>query len=156
VKVKVLPKDHRRLKLVSDAFHELTKLKLEYKGEGTAGLTHKMLQQLLVTKRKEASPADKKLIWQRQEDRCAACSTKLDKRAQLDHKKPLHEGGGNELDNLQYLCLECHESKTQFEEMARGSRYHPLISCMSPKMYETFCKMPKPMELSGRWANPMG
>jgi hypothetical protein len=38
--------------------------------------------------------------------------------------------------------------------MARGSRYHPLISCMSPKMYETFCKMPKPMELSGRWANP--
>jgi hypothetical protein len=154
VKVKVLPKDHKKLKLLSDAFHELTGYKLEYKGEGMASLMDRMIQQLLVTKRKEASQADKKVVCERQGDRCAACSVKLDNRAHLDHKKPLHEGGSNELDNLQYLCRECHESKTQMEELARGSRYHPLLSFMSPKMYETYCKMPKPMELSGRWADP--
>jgi hypothetical protein len=40
------------------------------------------------------------------------------------------------------------------EELTRGSKYHPLLSFMSPKMYETYCQMPKPMELSGRWASP--
>jgi hypothetical protein len=79
---------------------------------------------------------------------------RLDKRSHLDHKKPWHEGGSNEVVNLQYLCRECHETKTQMEELARGSKYHPLVSFMSPKMYETYCQRPKPMELSGRWANP--
>jgi hypothetical protein len=52
LKVKVLPKEHKRLKLVADAFFELTGLKLQYKGEPHASLMDKMLQQLLVTKRK--------------------------------------------------------------------------------------------------------
>jgi hypothetical protein len=139
VKVKILPKEHKRLHLVSSAFEDLTGLKMEYKGEPPASLMDRMIQQILVTKRKEASQADKAAILTRQGDRCAACNVKLDKRAHLDHKKPLHEGGTNDLENLQYLCRECHESKTQMEELACGSKYHPLLSFMSPKMYETYC-----------------
>jgi hypothetical protein len=125
---------------------------MEYKGEGVASLADKMIQQLLVTRRKEARVEVKKAIWEKQANACAACGTSLDKRSQLDHRKPLHEGGSNEPENLQYLCRERHESKTQLEELARGSNFHPLMSSMSPRMYETFCQMPKPMVLSGRWA----
>ena len=151
IKIRVLPEQHRQLNALCEEFHKLTGLKMEYKGEPMASLADRMLQQLLVTKRKEASSDVKKAIWERQGHACAACGTKLDKRSHLDHKQPLHEGGSNEPENLQYLCRECHETKTQQEEMARGASYHPLQSSMSPHMYETFCKMPKPLALSGRW-----
>ena len=32
---------------------------------------------------------------------------------EVDHVKPLHKGGENVVDNLQYLCLDCHEKKTK-------------------------------------------
>lgn len=31
---------------------------------------------------------------------------------EVDHIKPLHKGGGNELDNLQAICVSCHIDKT--------------------------------------------
>lgn len=48
---------------------------------------------------------------------CAHCETRLcDVR---DHIKPLHEGGTEALDNVQGLCHECHDIKSQ-AEAARG------------------------------------
>jgi 5-methylcytosine-specific restriction enzyme A len=31
---------------------------------------------------------------------------------QVDHIKPLHKGGTDDMDNLQPLCVECHKVKT--------------------------------------------
>lgn len=31
---------------------------------------------------------------------------------QVDHIKPLHKGGTDDMDNLQPLCAECHKTKT--------------------------------------------
>ena len=31
---------------------------------------------------------------------------------ELDHKRPIHKGGGDEDENLQVLCPECHNRKT--------------------------------------------
>lgn len=43
---------------------------------------------------------------------CNICSTKLNKRYHVDHIRPLHLGGTNDLNNLQVLCLNCHDAKT--------------------------------------------
>lgn len=41
---------------------------------------------------------------------------------EVDHKVPLSEGGGNDLDNLWLLCRECHKRKTSGERSARLKR----------------------------------
>ena len=33
---------------------------------------------------------------------------------ELDHKTPLERGGTNDLQNLQVLCLPCHDGKTNY------------------------------------------
>jgi 5-methylcytosine-specific restriction protein A len=32
--------------------------------------------------------------------------------AEVDHIRPLHKGGTDDMDNLQALCVECHKLKT--------------------------------------------
>lgn len=39
----------------------------------------------------------------------------------VDHIKPIHEGGGHGLDNLQPLCATCHYHKSRLEWM-KGKR----------------------------------
>jgi 5-methylcytosine-specific restriction protein A len=41
---------------------------------------------------------------------------------ELDHIVPLIDGGGHELENLQTLCVPCHERKTAAEARARAKR----------------------------------
>jgi 5-methylcytosine-specific restriction enzyme A len=52
---------------------------------------------------------------------CAEC--KRQKRVsygmELDHIKPLHLGGSNAPENLQWLCVEHHREKSQREEQSR-------------------------------------
>lgn len=46
---------------------------------------------------------------------CPYCRTPIDILSmQLDHKTPLHRGGGPELDNLQAICKGCNGSKGEF------------------------------------------
>jgi 5-methylcytosine-specific restriction endonuclease McrA len=40
---------------------------------------------------------------------------------EVDHKIPLHMGGTESDDNRQYLCVGCHEKKSEQEEKERGS-----------------------------------
>lgn len=43
---------------------------------------------------------------------------------EVDHIKPVAQGGTDDDDNLQYLCIECHERKTCAD---MGYTYRPTI-----------------------------
>jgi 5-methylcytosine-specific restriction enzyme A len=51
---------------------------------------------------------------QRTQYRCAEClrNDRLTPARQVDHIIPLHKGGTDHPDNLEALCLSCHERKT--------------------------------------------
>jgi len=60
------------------------------------------------------------------EPRCSIClqQGRLKAGTEVDHILPLHQGGGDELSNLQPLCHDCHADKSAAE---RGARRKPLI-----------------------------
>lgn len=45
-------------------------------------------------------------------EKCAQCGEDFVPRLQVDHIKPVAEGGTDSLDNLQVLCHNCHKKKT--------------------------------------------
>lgn len=53
----------------------------------------------------------KKLI---PKDKCAICGST--KGLELDHIVPYYEGGRSDIDNLQWLCHDCHKKKTEIEQ----------------------------------------
>jgi len=55
--------------------------------------------------------------------RCAEClrNGRLALAKQVDHIIPLHQGGTDDLDNLEGLCLPCHEAKTA-RDMGRRAK----------------------------------
>ena len=58
----------------------------------------------------------------RREPRCAEClkAGRLRLAAQVDHIVALEDGGTDDEDNLQGLCLACHVEKTRRERLARA------------------------------------
>lgn len=62
-------------------------------------------------KRNVSAPLKKKIA-ANQKWKCKKCSQLLDETYQVDHILPLFKEGGNEIDNLQALCPNCHAKKT--------------------------------------------
>lgn len=60
-----------------------------------------------------------KRIGSKQNWKCNVCSQALESTAQVDHIIPLGNGGSNDEENLQILCVSCHAKKTQEESMKR-------------------------------------
>lgn len=54
--------------------------------------------------------------------RCQACGNGVDK-LELDHIVPVAFGGSNALDNLQWLCVQCHKEKTKADAKIGHERY---------------------------------
>ena len=52
---------------------------------------------------------------------CMAC--KQPKKLTLDHIIPITEGGGNEMRNLQLLCYDCNQTKSDQHIDYKPSRY---------------------------------
>lgn len=51
-------------------------------------------------------------LWEAAGRRCQYCGQEVDlKEMQVDHIKPLHNGGGNALDNLRCACRACNYRK---------------------------------------------
>lgn len=50
-------------------------------------------------------------LWRAQKGLCALTGRRLDRTAQLDHKTPKARGGGDEIQNLQWLCPEANLAK---------------------------------------------
>lgn len=75
--------------------------------------------------------------WQRirtavlsREPLCRGCSVKgrVTVAVEVDHIMPLAKGGTNDHENLQPLCVECHEAKTAREAAeAQGRTHRPRV-----------------------------
>ncbi len=73
------------------------------------------------TPRRPLTPKAKAALWQAQDKRCAKCSDPVElAHVEWDHKHSLWCGGGNEPENFQGICGDCHTAKTRRESGARG------------------------------------
>ena len=103
-------KDHQKCCKKRKEYH--VKLKQEYIDNSR---TIEILQ------RQGISQALKRSIAMSQSDKCNICHNFLKLNFHIDHILPVCDGGGNKLDNLQALCLDCHASKTRYECANRAS-----------------------------------
>ena len=55
----------------------------------------------------------RRVVLQRDGYRCRRCGRAG--KLEIDHRRPLWKGGGNELENLQALCRDCHIDKSRAE-----------------------------------------
>ena len=66
----------------------------------------------------------------RQNNKCAICQSELGHRFHIDHKKALHLGGSNNIENLQALCFVCHDLKSLKESIySNQKRYNKCHYC---------------------------
>lgn len=97
-------------------------------------------------KRKPMSRMYKCMIAQEQEWKCKICSCTIDIDVygstlfDIDHIKEFSEGGSNNRDNLQALCLLCHRKKTNEYMFMKGrmrriNKFKDLIKTEIPKYF---------------------
>jgi len=68
--------------------------------------------------------SEQKIVGARQEWRCAHCNELLPPSYEVDHVKPLWEGGPDCVEtNAEALCNNCHGVKTQRESIRRRDLY---------------------------------
>ena len=74
------------------------------------------VQQLIAQpRRRRVTERVKKQVAADQQWKCSLCESVLSSAFQVDHVRPLWQGGTNERDNLTALCANCHALKTQQE-----------------------------------------
>ena len=79
-----------------------------------------------MTKRR-FSEVQKKQVAARQRWACSACARTLEATFEVDHTKPLWEGGPDSLENATAMCPNCHRHKTQAENVSRASAGRALL-----------------------------
>lgn len=67
--------------------------------------------------KRSVSETKKKYVASMQNWKCGECQNQLNAWFEVDHKKRLEHGGGNDVANLVALCRECHGRKTAHENM---------------------------------------
>lgn len=85
-----------------------------------------------------AAKERRKALLKRQGGRCAECRTgplKVEQ-VQADHIVPLADGGIDDVNNLQALCLPCHNSKTRMENAQRVERARRLRRDADPSLWQ--------------------
>ena len=97
-----------------------------------------------VTQRKPLTPAERRLILERQDHECPACKgplrTKIDGQALLvpmidEHIIPLGLGGSNDLSNRELRCVPCAREKTRVDRkaIAKAARIRRRLTGMEPR-----------------------
>jgi 5-methylcytosine-specific restriction endonuclease McrA len=75
--------------------------------------------------RRRYTPRERMKVAYEQRYTCAKCAQLLPPDWQLDHVVPLSEGGGNERENVQALCVSCHTDKSVAATQTRGAPRAP-------------------------------
>jgi len=87
-------------------------------------------------KRKKVTLRLFKILGEQQQWRCKMCTSLLKSTSQVDHVIPLFEGGTNDPDNLEILCVDCHSRKTQNEVDRQQKR----VFTLDPKTLSVKCE----------------
>jgi hypothetical protein len=77
----------------------------------------KILSSGKTSSKRSVSETKKKYVASLQNWKCAKCQKQLNAWFEVDHKVRLEYGGGNDVQNLEALCRECHGKKTAMENM---------------------------------------
>ena len=72
------------------------------------------------TPRIKFSKTEREILLKTQNSKCKMCNEILSKSYEIDHIRPLSNGGTNEKENLQALCVSCHKEKSPFEKERGG------------------------------------
>ena len=67
--------------------------------------------------KRNVSTTMKKIVASKQKWQCKSCKNILDETYEVDHIISLYTGGGNNVENLQALCPNCHRKKTIMQGM---------------------------------------
>jgi len=87
---------------------------IKYVNEGIGSVIMNIIERNTNEKRNYLSKEDREQLINKYHEKCAICYLELTK-FEIDHIIPLGAGGSNEYDNLQPLCIECHQEKTREE-----------------------------------------
>lgn len=142
------PREGNVCEAFADELYRRTKRKVPYKGESLASFANVVLTELLKppSHRKQLGEEAYNVLWCRQNRRCKTCGAKS-ATMNVDHIAPRFVGGGDELDNLQIICSNCHAQKTAVEALSFVEDEHPLLSRFSLETHKVFVESPKPPQL---------
>ena len=147
IKVKGVPQNCNQLHFMSEFITKhmnLNQKSFIYRGESLSKWTENL--RLLVCKvdREPRTKDELDKILTKYEYRCANCDEKLTE-YDLDHIKPLCDGGSDDVDNMQPLCLPCHAEKCSNE---RRSIYgKTMYSELNIDVQEGLWDAPKPRQI---------
>lgn len=148
--------------------HEAVKIVCEKAGipfhnQGLGSLALELIHIDKTMSRVDIPKETKESLLQEQECKCAndSCGTTINfSNSQCDHIKPLANGGSNEAENLQMLCISCHKEKcaAEKEEGYGGEKFPDYHSQFSPSVFEHVVKHIHPLafvELTDSAIKPM-
>jgi hypothetical protein len=87
---------------------------IKYINEGIGSVIMNIIERNTNEKRNYLSKEEKEDLINKHYGKCAICFLEQTK-FEIDHIIPLGAGGKNEIENLQPLCVECHDEKTREE-----------------------------------------
>jgi hypothetical protein len=128
---------------------------MPYYGEEQATLGHRMVEQWVAIKRMKFEASVRLELARRQSNNCAMCDEPLVKpdgtwqHTEINHKRALALHGDNSPENLELLCLMCHNMVTE-SQVLHGVAPR-LCSVLNPESAKIFRDAPKPRQIS--WGN---
>ena len=87
------------------------KANIPFKNQNIGGLLNDLQTKYFKPKREHITEELKQLILKEQNYKCNTCNIILTEKYELDHIKPVSNGGGNDRKNLNMLCVPCHREK---------------------------------------------
>jgi hypothetical protein len=102
----------------SDIVQEMcNKENIKYNNQSIGTLNNDLLEIHFGSKRIRFNKEERNAIKENQNGLCNLCQDKISRSFEIDHIRPLSNGGNNETANLQALCVSCHQEKTKEENL---------------------------------------
>ena len=125
--------DYNQLKNVAETNH------ISYINEGIGSVINNILKG--VDRRKTLTVCEKDQLVKSQNNACNICKLEC-KKYQYDHIIALANGGNNEMENLQALCIDCHKEKTLMENEMGYKKNDSLESCFNEEVMNKIINTP--------------